>query len=493
MIRVSRMAPLVALALGAACQDSGLLSPEAEGPAQEAARFSEQLSLPELQQSASAAAVRVEVKLRSAEAPLVAREVERADADAVTENEKIESRVTAADDQGLTLALGGLRVGFDAATRFRTEGGESLTQAEFLARLQAALTAGRQPAVEAERAAPAQPQAPEDASFVASELEIDDEASEPKLEINIDADNLQLATAPATGATLRVLGLTIEIRGSETEVEAKRPGDKRRTRFEGIVASADEAAGTVTLRDGRVIRVVQGTEIETGRDKLRSIAEVAAAVAAGRLVEAEGKGILESPTTLVAVEVEFEVEEDADDVPHTARLKDVVASVDIANKTFTLSGGQVVRVVEGTRIKGNAVSTLQQLADAVAAQRSIRAEGKLLLESAGPPAQYVALEVHFKAARGNEREHAPGLSKIHGRITAVDLQAGTLTLANRDLIRVSASTAIDAEGDLKTLQAVLDALTAGHTVEAEGKAVVESQGPPATLVAHHVKFKVKRN
>lgn len=497
MTRLTRIAPLAVLALGvAACDDPLATAPGAEPPAEETASFSEAITLPELQESASSAAVRVEVKLQSEAAPLVAREIERADADDVEKREKVEGRVTAADAQGITLALGGLRIGFDAGTRFRSESGDSLSQEEFLTLLQTALAEGGEPAVEAEREPPAEPQAPNDAAFVASELEIDDEASEPKLELNIDADNLQVDAATPTQAVLTVLGLAIEIRPSETEVEAQRPVGQR-AKFEGIVETADAAAGTVTLRDGRVIRLVAGTEIETKKDKLASIAEVAAAVAAGQIVEAEGKGILEDASTLVAVEVEFEVEEEADDVPDTDKLKDMVASVDTVAGTFTLSGGQVVRLVAGTRIKGKELATLEQVALALADSQAVRADAKLLLEEAGPPARYIALEVKFKTPDdgsddsddSDDDEADDAEVEFEDGVASVDVAAGSFTLADGRTVRLAADARI--EGDLTSLQAVEEALAAGTAVVAEGEGTLETVEGSEVLVAQEVKFEAE--
>ena len=76
----------------------------------------------------------------------------------------------------------------------------------------------------------------------------------------------------------------------------------------------DEPGGTLTLEGGTIIRIVAGTEFEPKEgddgDHLTSLADVAAALAAGKTVRAEGKGLVESltPLTFDAIRIELEVE-----------------------------------------------------------------------------------------------------------------------------------------------------------------------------------------
>lgn len=282
--------------------------------------------------------VRVEIEL--VPGGLVAREVEIQDADEVGEEEEIKSGVTAvsAGLGTLTLELGGLTVSFDANTNFEADDDESLTQAEFIARIEAALAAGGTPFIEAERAAPAQPQAPDDPTFLARKIELEDDEDDAEIEINVAAANLTVNDTPPPDAILRVLNLPIELRVSDgtTELESELPDQREEREFEGVVQSVDEAAGTVTLMDGTVIRIVAGTDFDDDHgdgddhegdddhlvlgalhdddddeDELGSLAEVAAALAAGQRVEVEGKGLVETetPLVIVAAEVEFEIDD----------------------------------------------------------------------------------------------------------------------------------------------------------------------------------------
>lgn len=170
---------------------------------------------------------RVEVELLNGH--LVAREIEAERAEGLFDEEAIESRVTdlvVVGDQGtLLLELGGLRIGFTPGTRFELEDNEAvLTFDDFIARVEQALALGLRTDVEVERFPPADPQAPDDPTFVASKIEsdFDGEADEPEIEIIVDADNLELNATPPPDAWIRVLGLRIEIRATEgiTELES---------------------------------------------------------------------------------------------------------------------------------------------------------------------------------------------------------------------------------------------------------------------------------
>ncbi len=209
----------VALALASALVacDSTTSSPGSTLPAQ----FSRQISLPEFRSQLVAGPTRVEVRVISG--TLVARRVQIATPDALTRLEEVRSRISAISatgEQGMvTLDLGGLEIAFDASTRFRRDDGDGsehdvtmsddhggTTLADFVARVQANLAAGRHPAVKARRAAPATPQAPDDARFVATELRLDEENDHARLSLNVTDANLTTNPAPPPDATLKLLG-----------------------------------------------------------------------------------------------------------------------------------------------------------------------------------------------------------------------------------------------------------------------------------------------
>ena len=97
-----------------------------------------------------------------------------------------------------------------------------------MSRVQARLDEGRLPPVEAKRIAPVEPQSPDDATFVATEVRFNDESGDPELELNVDADNFDFGAASAGSGTLRVLGLEIllDVAGGRTRLEREREDRK---------------------------------------------------------------------------------------------------------------------------------------------------------------------------------------------------------------------------------------------------------------------------
>lgn len=281
--------------------------------------FSRTITLPELENLLGDGPARVEIKL--IRGSLVAREVEVEETEELRDEEEIESRVTAVDPAGsLTLSLGGLVVTFDGSTKFETDDGTEITMQQFVSRVQAALDAGRNPAVEAKRHPADGPQDPDDATFRADEIELDDEADEAKIEINVDSDNLTMNATPPPDAILRVLDLPIEIdvTGGRTRIEAEIEDDRDEVDFEGLVQSV--SGSSFTLRNGTVVTIVDDTEFDDcdDSDELCTLTQVERALAMGLDVEAEGEGVVTArePLSITASEVEFEIEGDTDDLPH---------------------------------------------------------------------------------------------------------------------------------------------------------------------------------
>lgn len=391
------------------CDGSSVSGPGDDGSPGGNAAFSQSITLDELEDRTTSGSARVEIELRSGE--LVAREVEIEEDDERDDDEKIEARVTAIQSSGdggtITFDLGdGLEVSFDGSTSFESDIGASdddVSLSEFVDLVQAELDAGRSPFVEAERRPPAEPRAPDDAAFLARELEVEDSDDEPEIEMNVDADNFERNDAPPPEAWITVLGLRIEIVDGVTELRREIDDDRDEAEFESLVASVDESAGEVTLEDGTVVRIVAGTEIDSDDDgdddELASLGEVATALEAGRAVEAEGEGMIESPDprVIVAVEVEFEVEDDGDDgdlPPDAFEFQDGVASVDTGAESFVLDGGAEVRMTEDTEIESDGdLFTLEEVAEAVDDGRPVRAEGDAVEESSSV---WTAVSVKFE-------------------------------------------------------------------------------------------------
>jgi hypothetical protein len=256
-------------------------------------------------------ASRVEINLFPDD--LVAREIEVETED---DEEKIESRVTAIDPAAgtITLELDGLVVSYHGATRFRTETESQETRTVWEAAVQSELAGGGHPMIEARRNAPGTPQAPDDPSFVAADLRLENEADEPKIEILVDGDNLESGSA-GSDAMLHVLGLSIAING-RTQLRDDNGnddgnGDAGGLEFEMAVASVDAASGTLTLSDGTVVQVTAETLISAEGD-LITLEATASAVAEGRPVRAEGRGTLETagpPAVITASGLKIEVDD----------------------------------------------------------------------------------------------------------------------------------------------------------------------------------------
>ena len=254
---------------------------------------------------------RIEIELFPGE--LVAREVHVEADDA---EEKIVSGVTAIDPaQGtITLDLGGLVVDYDAATRFRTESESHESREAWEALVQSEIAAGRHPTVEARRNPAGAPQSPDDPSFTATDLRLENEADGPQIEIYVDGDNLTGADG-ASEVVLRVLGLSITVSGRtrlgpDDDGGAEQPSGAS-VEFEMGVASVDAAGGTLTLSNGTVVRVTAATTMDPEGDLL-TLESAAAAVAGGSPVRAEGRGAVESsdsPAVIVASSLKIEVDD----------------------------------------------------------------------------------------------------------------------------------------------------------------------------------------
>ncbi|MFQ5678342.1 MAG: hypothetical protein ACE5HP_02675 [Gemmatimonadota bacterium] len=322
MTRKKLLASVAALAtVGFVAGGCGEMDSTGPAPVQ----FSEQITFETFQQRVTGVGEsRVEIELPPGSA--IADEVELEESQDVLDDEEIEGRAIglpgATCPAGtVTLAVGAFQVDVDftAGTEFEAEGSGSddITCQEFRDAVEAALANGQEPRVEAERPPPATPQDPDDPSFSARELKLDEDEEpddEDEIEINIDADNLEEGAGGAIGV-IRVLGMEIQI-GPGTEIEAE--AELGEVDFEGIVdcGTIDLADDTFVLTNGTVIRIVAGTEVEVdlnGEDGPGTLQDVQDACDAGLMVEAEGEGVVEStdPLTIVATEVEFE-EEDED-------------------------------------------------------------------------------------------------------------------------------------------------------------------------------------
>jgi hypothetical protein len=237
-------------------------------------------------------------------------------------------------------------------------------------------------------------------------LQLDEGNDHSFIQLNITAASLTTNTTPPPDAILKLLGVSLELRTSDgtTQLRIENEAARGAGEFHGVVKSVDQTAQTVTLMDGTIIRIVAGTAFE-GRegdedDHLTTLADVQAALTAGKTVKAEGRGLVDStnPLTIHAIRIEFEVEgEELPPPVPMAQFRGAVASVDVAGGTFTLASGTgVVTVTSETHISSEgAYHTLQEVADALTAKKAVRAEGVGTITAAGPPPAIKALFVKF--------------------------------------------------------------------------------------------------
>jgi hypothetical protein len=393
----------------------------------QALQFSSAVTLPVFQSKLVTGPARVEVSVIPG--TLTARRVRIEEADQLTRPERVRSRVTAitsgTDTATLTLELGGLKIAVNKSTSLHPDdgdrgrdgeppmpamsddGGSGMTLADFVARIQADIAAGHNPAVRATRQPPAQPQAPDDGSFLAGTLQLDEGNNHSRIELNITGANLTVNTTPPPDAILKVLGVSLELKTSDgtTKLQAENREAEGAQEFHGVVKSVDQTAQTVTLMDGTIIHIVAGTEFEAREgdedDHLTTLADVQAALTAGKTVKAEGRGLVTSmsPLTLDAIRIEFEVEGEVLPPPvMMEQFSGAVESVDVTAGTLTLAGGTgVVTVTADTHIAADgAFHTLQEVSDALTAKKTVRAEGVGTITAAGPPPAIKALFVKFE-------------------------------------------------------------------------------------------------
>ena len=128
-----------------------------------------------------------------------------------------------------------------------------------------------------------------------------------------DGDLVLSLVAEAEGAVQSTDPLVLVAREVEFEVEDAGDGahnDGEFVEFHGFVQSADVGAGRFTLVDGATVRLTDATVIDPLGDVV-TLQAVADALAAGKMVRAEGDAVVESsspPAALVAATVKWEVD-----------------------------------------------------------------------------------------------------------------------------------------------------------------------------------------
>ena len=310
----------------------------------------------------------------------------------------------------------------------------------------------------------------------------------------------------------------------------------------GIVAAVDLGARTVTLADGRTLRVGTDAQIEADGD-FRTLAEVVAALAAGLEVRVEADL---APATGGVREVrsaKFESDQadgpggrdDGDDVgdddgDDLDEVHGIVAGVDLGARIVTLADGRVLRVDSDARIETDGdFRTLAEVAAALAAGLEVRVEADL---APATGAIRDVTSVKFESdeddgpgdddgdgnsgsgngggddnsgpGNGGDDNSGPGNDggdnsgpgngggddfgddEVEGIVAFVDLAARTVTTTSGRVIRVATDALIEADGDILTLAQVAQRLATGATIRVEADGVTEG----SVFVATQAKFEV---
>lgn len=458
-------------------------------------QFFSEVTLPEFEQLVQEGSARVEIVLATEVAALsdqglVAREVEVRGGAAFNDEEEMVGRIAElhADNGYLVLELGDMRIGFDEETTFR-KGDAQWGLEQFVGHVTEVLALGETAMIKAERAPRDLPQAPDDSTFAALRITLISAEHAPRIDINVDLDNLLTNDSPPPDAWIHVLGRMIELRISEgiTALHAERD-DLETKEFCGKVKSVNASAGTFQLADGTIVRIVDDTKFayEIGDEhRLGSLEDVAAALEADKQIESAGYGVIEGrePLTIAAIHVVFEIAG-----PAMKSYEGEVTSVD--EGTVTLANGTVIRITDDTEIKQNPeddryLASLSAVADSLEAGRKVVAWGEGVLESEEPLTIRAVCAV-FKLV-------PPPAEGFEGEIAAVDVDGGSVTLSNGTVIYVTDATVIKyEEGDthrLPSLQAVSDALSAETPVYTAGEGLVKREDP-LELEALHIVFEI---
>ncbi|MDX1670835.1 MAG: DUF5666 domain-containing protein [Balneolaceae bacterium] len=144
--------------------------------------------------------------------------------------------------------------------------------------------------------------------------------------------------------------------------------------FAGHIKHVNIEQSTFTLKNGRVVKLTDNTEVHAESDVM-TLEEVALALENGDVVEAEGRGHVEGDL-FIASKVKFEVAED-NHSDNTVDFEDLVVEVAPDDGLFALESGKEVRVTDNTEIDDSGdFQSLAAVADALADNKKVAAIGR---------------------------------------------------------------------------------------------------------------------
>ena len=358
------------------------------------------ITLPEAQALLERGARRVDLEVSPQGGSSIANLLEIEHDHELLDAEHIEAEVlgfATLEDRGacrgtFALDVPGVEVRFDSAVTLfgGLEGAPGCTA--FVEHVEARLAEGARVRVEARRRPARVPQAPDDPSFFADAIILtDDDAGDARaaIELNVGPENLGLCAlleAPPSDCTgvLDILGAPVIARAEVTDVEAEDPTELLYFDVEDRVVQIDANGRALILEDGTVLRIVDGTRLESG---VVSLGEVEDRLLAGERIVVEGHAVLSpsAPTSLIGVELAIEASDgDGEPVaPRTIALSARVADVEPALRMIVLPFETDVLVDAMTVVDGD-LTTLEELDEAIAAGAPVRAEVLGVLEILEP-------------------------------------------------------------------------------------------------------------
>jgi hypothetical protein len=220
--------------------------------------------------------------------------------------------------------------------------------------------------------------------------------------------------------------------------------------FEGRVTRVNLQERIFTISNGQRIQINNQTEIKD--EDFNTLEEVAAAINNGVRVIAEGDYFHpdENVNLWIATEVEFELESN--------EFEDLVASVDLAENSFTLVNGDQFFITDKSEVEfDDDFDTLEEVAEAVQAGLPVEADGDF----------YIDIETGERIVKEVEFEF--DFDEFDEQVISVNLTENTFTIESGKVILITESTVIDDDGDFLTLEEVANALDEGEEVGAKGK------------------------
>ncbi len=270
--------------------------------------------------------------------------------------------------------------------------------------------------------------------------------------------------------------------------EFEKPDGEEHEKFAGFVAAVDLEGGTFTLEDGTVVEVGNTSEVHFTLDNgpvphHNSLDDVAEALDLGLTVHAEGVGIVvgTEPLTIRALRLAFELH-----VEDPYRFHGIVGGVDLETGYLTLLDGTVVGVIGLTRIDPMwlydfHIVTAEVIARAIEAgiAVTVAGEGQVIGED---PLTIIASRIEFGLG-------FTALVEFEDRVTAVDLDDQTFTLADGMVVSVVDGTKIGSpENEFPDLEAVAAALGDEVAIVARGVGALQAV-EPVTVVGLKVEFR----